>query len=33
MMYEQTDIPRTIAELMGFPMATGTGKLMVEIMK
>lgn len=31
--YDQLDIPRTIAELMGFPMPTGQGKVMVEIMR
>lgn len=31
--YEQIDIPRTIAELMAFPMPTGQGKVMTEIMR
>ncbi|HET6992654.1 MAG TPA: sulfatase-like hydrolase/transferase [Bacteroidia bacterium] len=31
--YEQIDIPRTISELMGFPMPTGGGKVMTEIMR
>ncbi len=31
--YEQVDIPRTIAELMGFPMPTAPGKVMREILR
>lgn len=31
--YEQTDVPRTIAELMGFAMPTAPGKIMKEIMR
>lgn len=31
--YEQIDIPRTISEMMGFPMPTGGGKVMTEIMR
>ncbi|MEO5643372.1 MAG: alkaline phosphatase family protein [Bacteroidia bacterium] len=31
--YDQVDIPRTIAELMAFPMPTATGKIMKEMLR
>jgi hypothetical protein len=31
--YEQVDIPKTISELLKFPMPTGTGKVMTEILR